>query len=208
MRIAQVTDEAPGVKTFRLEFVDERRGRGLHVPHRPVRRVLRLRRGREHLLHRLAAHAQGLHRVHLPPGRPRDHAPWPTRERRRHRSASAAPTATSSRSRSGKARTCSSSPAASPCRRMRSVIWNCLDLRDRYQGHHHRLRRPHRGRPRLQARAGRVGRARRREAGHHRRSRRRDARLEGRDRLRAGRPGQGRPRQPRTRSPSSAARRS
>ena len=71
-----------------------------------------------------------------------------------------------------------------------------------------RLRRALGRRPRLQARARRVGRAPRRDASADGRPRRRDARLDGRGRLRPHDRREGRAVRRRTPSPSSAARRS
>ena len=91
---------------------------------------------------------------------------------------------------------------------MRCVIWNVLDLRDRY------------GDVTIVYGARTVadlvykrelaewGERADVQADHHRRPRRRDAGLEGRDRLRADGAREGGPVQPRTPSPSSAARRS
>ena len=59
MRIAKITDEAPGVRTFRLEFADEEAAAGLRLHDRPVRPVQRLRRRRKHLLHRLQPTRKG-----------------------------------------------------------------------------------------------------------------------------------------------------
>ena len=67
---------------------------------------------------------------------------------------------------------------------LRCVIWNALDLREQLQGRHHRVRRPLRQGPGVQARARGVGQARRREAHHHGRPGRRDQGVEGRGRLR------------------------
>ena len=98
MTVAEVIDEAPDVRTFRLSFQDEAVGRR-PSPSRPASSAMysRLRRGRVHLLHRLGATRKGyiecsFREVGRVTAALRDNEVGDT-------SASAAPTATASRSR-------------------------------------------------------------------------------------------------------------
>ena len=116
MRIAKVTEEAPGVRTFRLEFVDAEEGRAVLLQGRAVRRVFRVSARaspRSASPRRRRGRATSSVRSARPAG---SRPPWPTATRATS-SASAARTGTRSRSSSGTARTCCSSPAGSPCRR-------------------------------------------------------------------------------------------
>ena len=161
--------------------------RELRLPGRPVRRVLVLRRRREHLLHRLLADPRGLHRVQL------------QGHRQGHRARCAKLDVGDTVGVRGPYGNCfpmddwngkdlvfvAGGIALPP---VRSVIWNCLDRRDKFGDitivYGARIGR----RPGLQARAGRVGLALRRQDGQDRRPRRRHAGLDRRGRLRpAGR---------------------
>ena len=83
MRIAAARDEAPDVRTLRLEFLDEpARAAVLQpLPRRAVRALRRAGRRGEHLLRRQPADAAGVHRVHLPQERPGHPGPSGPRSR-------------------------------------------------------------------------------------------------------------------------------
>ena len=121
---------------------------------------------------------------------------------------SAAPTATTSRSTGWRAASIVFIAGGIGLAPVRCVIWNVLDLRDQFEDVTIIYGARTVGRPRLQARARRVGGASRRQALADRRPRRRDPRLE-RARSASSPPSSRRPRRPpRTPTPWSAARRS
>ena len=98
MRIREITDETVDTRTLEARVQGFSRRRAVSVFRRAVWRVFRLRRRRKHLLHRLPANPQRLHRVQLQGNREGDASAAPPR-RGRHAWVSADPTEIISRSR-------------------------------------------------------------------------------------------------------------